>query len=198
MHRSITLFLSAATVFLSAATLFLFAATLAFTQTAAKPLAFEVASIKPSDPGAHGSSILTNRAGDLDTENIPLRALIAAAYGVRDFQLTGGPGWVGTERFDIKAKTARMEDAAESPDPRELSDQQRAVRDAQWKEKVLSLLADRFRLVVHKEMKEQQVYWLVIAKGGPKMKLVETQETVRELAEDEAAARASRRRWVCW
>lgn len=135
---------------------------------------FEVASIKPSSPDAHGSSIMTDKVGGLNAENMPLRALITMAYGIRDFQLSGGPGWIGTDRFDIIAKPERVESAAAPPDVQSMTDDQRKVRDDQWKERVRDLLAQRFGLVVHKEVKEEQIYLLTVAKGGPKLTVVTT------------------------
>ena len=146
---------------------------LALAQAPAKPLQFEVASIKPSSPDAHGSSMLTDRVGGLNVENMPLRALITNAYGIRDFQLSGGPGWIATERYDIIAKPEKAESAA-PPELNKMTEDQRKSRNEEWSERVRSLLADRFGLVVHKETKEQPVYVLTVAKGGPKLTVVTT------------------------
>ncbi|HVV43718.1 MAG TPA: TIGR03435 family protein [Bryobacteraceae bacterium] len=143
-------------------------------QPAAKPLKFEVASIKPSDPNAKGSSVMTDKVGGLRGENMPIRGLITMAYGIRDFQLSGAPGWLSTERYDIMAKPEAVESGSPAPDPSQLTDEQRGLRDERWRERVRNLLADRFGLVVHKETKEAQIYHLVIAKGGPKLKEVST------------------------
>ena len=143
-------------------------------QPAAKSLKFEVASIKPSDPNAKGSSIMTDKVGGLRGENMPIRALVTMAYGIRDFQLSGAPGWLGTERYDIAAKPEAIASASPPPDPHDLTDDQRKVRDEQWKGRLQNLLADRFGLVIHKEIKEEQIYHLVIAKGGPKLTEVTT------------------------
>jgi uncharacterized protein (TIGR03435 family) len=133
---------------------------------------FEVAAIKPSSPDAHGSSIMTDKVGGLNAANIPLRAIITMAYGIRDFQLSGGPGWVGTERYDIIAKPEKTASAAEPPDLGSMTDDQRRVRDDQWKSRVRALLADRFGLIVHTETKEEQIYVLTVAKGGPRLTVV--------------------------
>jgi uncharacterized protein (TIGR03435 family) len=74
------------------------------------------------------------------------------AYGIRDFQIVGGPAWLGTERYDI---TAKPEDAA---------------NQEQVKLMVQALLADRFKLEFHRETKELPTYALVVGKGGPKLK----------------------------
>jgi uncharacterized protein (TIGR03435 family) len=138
----------------------------------AQPFKFEVAAIKPSSPDAHGSSILTDKVGGLNVSNVPLRAIITMAYGIRDFQLSGGPGWVGTEHYDIIAKPEKVENPTEPPDLASMTDDQHKVRDDQWKSRVRALLAERFGLVVHTETKEEQIYVLSVAKGGPKLTVV--------------------------
>lgn len=97
--------------------------------------------------------------GTLTVVNQPLRRLITYAYDVRDSQLTGGPGWVDTDLYDIAAK--------DSPDD------EAASRDPGGREKIRSLLSDRFGLVVHRETKMQNVYRMVVAKDGVKMSPVE-------------------------
>jgi uncharacterized protein (TIGR03435 family) len=77
-------------------------------------LTFEVASIKPANPDQKGFSIQFMPGGGLKMTGVPLRAMITFAYDVRDFQVSGGPGWVGTERFDVIARTERA--ASEGPD----------------------------------------------------------------------------------
>ena len=64
---------------------------------------FEVASIRPASPDATGTRFQA-RPGVFIVTNATLRQLISDAYDVRDFQLTGGESWVGTQRFDITAK----------------------------------------------------------------------------------------------
>jgi bla regulator protein blaR1 len=134
----------------------------------AQPAKFEAASIKPASPEAHGSSIMTDKAGGLTFQNGSVRALVTMAYGIRDFQLSGGPGWIGNDRYDIVAKPEKSQSAA-TPADGPMSDDERKVREDAWKERVRNLLAERFGLVVHPETKEQQVYALTVAKGGPKM-----------------------------
>lgn len=80
--------------------------------------------------------------------------LIATAYRVQEFQISGGPGWIDSDRFDV-------EDKAE--DRKANYDQLRLM--------LQSLLEDRFRLKLHRETKEAPVYALVVAKGGSKIKL---------------------------
>ncbi len=149
-----------------------FIAGAALGQTPQKPLEFEVVSIKPTEPGAQGSSFMTDRSAGLKVQNMPVRALIGFAYDVKDFQLSGGPGWINTDRYDVVAKAGHSEAPEETPDPRAMTDDQLKLRDTQIREEVRSLLADRFGLVIHKEMKDAQVYALVVGKNGPKLKAV--------------------------
>jgi uncharacterized protein (TIGR03435 family) len=147
---------------LAASLLLLLPSTLA-AQT--KPaLAFEVATIKPSDPDKTSASLMMSQ-GRLEVRNQSLGALIKFAYGLSmgtDEQLSGGPKWLSTAKFDIDAKEDEETAAALKAMPREEST--RAVRQM-----VVALLADRFGLVVHKESKVLPVYALVPAKGGAKM-----------------------------
>lgn len=110
---------------------------------------FEVASIKPNKTNERMYYGMRNAS--LTVRNMTVMGLIQIAYGKRDFQIRGGPGWIGTECFDIEAK-------AERP--------QRATHDM-----LKSLLAGRFHLTLHRETKETSVYSLVVARGGLKMKL---------------------------
>jgi uncharacterized protein (TIGR03435 family) len=132
-------------------------------------LTFEVASIKPASTDAKGSSIQFMPGGGLSMTNIPLRAMITFAYDVRDFQISGGPGWVGTERFDVRAKAERT--ASDGPvDLAKMTDDQRKTVREQIAERLRALLADRFQLAVHKETKDQPIYALIVSKNGAKLK----------------------------
>jgi uncharacterized protein (TIGR03435 family) len=120
----------------------------------AKP-SFEVATIKPSSPEARGSSILVGRGGTnlFTTTNSSLAELITFAYEIHPRQLTGGPSWLESERYDITAKP----DTAGRPSLKQLKDM------------VQKLLAERFALTLHKEKKELSVYAITVLKTGPKL-----------------------------
>jgi bla regulator protein BlaR1 len=130
---------------------------------------FEVASVKPANPAADERSLRTDNVGGLNATNVPIRALITMAYGIRDSQLTGGPAWVGTACYDVMAKPGKMEGAPESVGPGSITDEQPKVRDDLLKERVRNLLTERFGLQVRKEMREEQVYTLTVTKSGPKV-----------------------------
>jgi uncharacterized protein (TIGR03435 family) len=118
--------------------------------TAARP-EFEAASIKPNTSGARGIMIRPV-GGRFTATNITLRMLILYAYKVRNFELSGGPGWIDSDRYDI---TAKAEDGRSAEDQLQLMTQR--------------LLEDRFELVVHRETKEMPVYVLLSGKNGPKL-----------------------------
>jgi bla regulator protein BlaR1 len=139
-------------VFLGTALLNL-AAVGALAQPSAKPLTFEVASVKRSSPDARGATIDFLPGGELRVVGATLKTLITTAYDVRGFQVTGGPGWMDSARFDIDARSETLDSV---------------TLGAQARERLRNLLASRFQLATRRETKEQQVYTLVVAKGGSK------------------------------
>lgn len=139
-------------------------------QAAAPPPTFEVATIKPAAPDARGSFIRFMPGGSMQITNMPLRMVLSFAYDVRDFQVSGGPGWVGSERYDINAKSEPSTGAQTAPDdPRKMTDEQRKTNGEQIRQRLQALLAERFQLAIHRETKEAPIYALVVAKNGPKL-----------------------------
>ena len=124
--------------------------------TAAKLPAYDVAAIKPDKSGM-GPRILFS-ADRLTATRVTLKFLIKMAYGVEDDQILGASNWLNSETYDIEAKV----DSSEVSEVSKLSDNQRMVMFQR-------LLADRFKLALHRETKELPVYALVIAKNGPKL-----------------------------
>jgi uncharacterized protein (TIGR03435 family) len=120
------------------------------TQPATHPQ-FEVASVKPNTGAGRGIQIGSPSPGRFHAENVWLRLLIQTAWNVQDFQVSGGPGWAGSDRYDIDATTG-----GKTP-----FEQTRLMLQA--------LLEERFQLVLHRESKEFPVYELTAAKGGLKI-----------------------------
>jgi uncharacterized protein (TIGR03435 family) len=120
----------------------------------AKPT-FEVATIKPSRPDQPGQSILVGRGGGntFTTTNTTLADLIIFAYGIHARQLTGGPSWVETDKYDLTAKP----------------DQAGVPNVTQLKTMVQKLLTERFALTFHNDKKELPAYAISVVKTGPKM-----------------------------
>lgn len=88
--------------------------------------------------------------------------LIAAAYKVGGSEILGGPDWVRSENYDIEAKL-------NTPVIEELSKLGSDQRMLEWKRILQALLADRFRLALHRETREPPAYVLAIAKDGLKL-----------------------------
>jgi bla regulator protein BlaR1 len=117
------------------------------------PAEFEVASIKPSAPGGRGVRIQMMPGGRFDASGVTAKLLIQQAYGVKDFQISGGPGWINSERYDLTAKADRD-----------------IGRGEQIRPLIQKLLADRFQLTIHRDTKELPIYALVVGKNGPRLK----------------------------
>jgi uncharacterized protein (TIGR03435 family) len=96
------------------------------------------------------------------TAGATLRGLIREAYGAEDGQISGAPDWINSERYDIEAKA----DKSVANELLKLSFDQRVL---EYRGMLQGLLADRFKLSLHRETKELRVYALVIAKSGPKI-----------------------------
>ena len=144
-----------------------------FTQTRTKP-AFEVASVKPSALDMAKLAAQMRATGQMPKIGahvdqaraeyifMPLKQLIATAYSVKPFQITG-PDWLNdiNQRFDIVAKMPEGATVAQAP------------------EMLQALLAERFKLTLHRETKEHPVMALVAGKGGAKL-----QEVAPDSAQD--------------
>lgn len=113
---------------------------------------FEVASIKPSNSEDRRPRGNFPNPGQFSQANITVRKLIQMAYSIKDFQISGGPGWIGSDFYDINAK----------PSAPATQEQLAAM--------IQSMLAERFQLVIRRETKEMPVYALVVSKGGRKLK----------------------------
>ena len=90
--------------------------------------------------------------------NGTLKSLIMDAYNVKWDSIVGGPDWIGTNGYDIDAKVTP---AADAPPPK--------LTNAQRRQMIQSLLADRFKLIIHNETKDAPIYELDLAKGGSKL-----------------------------
>jgi uncharacterized protein (TIGR03435 family) len=136
-------------------------AALSVAQTAESP-AFEVASIKQHLPSDRLPTARAIRGDRVIARNYTLRGLVRLAYSARkepllEQLLAGGPAWAATERFDIEAK------ASDGPPTME-----------QLHVMLQTLLADRFQLSFHRELREMAVYDLIVSKPE-KLKLSEDQ-----------------------
>jgi uncharacterized protein (TIGR03435 family) len=112
---------------------------------------FDVASVKPSAP-ADDRALVQALPGRLLMQNFSARSLILFAYGVADYQISGGPSWIISERYDIQAKGALNATVQQMEGPM-----------------LQALVEDRFKLALHRETKQLPVYELTIANGNAKL-----------------------------
>jgi len=154
---------------------------LAQAQAPDKALTFDAAAIKPFVPPNPGRGMIMGRGGRggpgssdpgrIHYAVITLKGLLAIAYDVKDYQISG-PAILDSDRFDIQATM-----------PPETTKEQFHIM-------LQNLLAERFKVTVHRETKELPMYSLVVNKNGPKMKeAVETpaEEPKAEERKEDAA-----------
>jgi len=109
---------------------------------------FEVASIKPSNDPPGSASFVNTETGRVHAQNVTLKRCIRSAYGVPESQIAGGPKWADEDRYVIDAKAPI------------------AAGDSELSVMMQSLLADRFKLTIHRETRMLPGYALVVSKTG--------------------------------
>ena len=117
---------------------------------------FEVASIKPGNP--HGLIRFSISGRRFTWENTTLKDVIQWAYHVAAWQLSGGPGWLESERYDIQG--IKPEGSGENVSP---------SQDEQLMSMVQVLLEERCRLRINHQTKRGSVFELTVSKTGPKL-----------------------------
>ena len=128
----------------------------ALAQTVPGP-AFEVASVKPSGPGQRGiNNMFTYPGGRITCGGCTLQYLIMEAFDLEPYQITGGPGWLGEDRFEVDAKPpAASASSKANPKLRKLPP------NPEQRQMLQAMLADRFQLKWRRNAKEGSVYFLV-------------------------------------
>jgi uncharacterized protein (TIGR03435 family) len=117
--------------------------------------AFEVASIRRNQTGSLNANAARVAGDRYRAENVSLISLLRVAYAVQEFQIADYPAWANVDRFDIDAKM----DAGANP------------RD--WPLMLQRLLADRFKLALHRESRQGPIYTLVVGGNGPRLSAAE-------------------------
>ena len=151
------------------------------TVPAAQQPAFDVASIRPN-PDATGNGEINPRPnGRFLATAATVRALILRAYGLHETQLTGGPAWIGADRFDIDARAATA--------PRDGPDALLPM--------LRTLLSERFRLRAHTEMRELPAFVLTHARRdqrlGPQVRPTQADCTENRTVPTDTEIRAAAR-----
>ncbi len=134
----------------------------------ANPSAFEVASVRPHGPTVFRALRDETGPGRFVRGNVKVKDLVGWAYDFQFYQVAGGPDWFNSQelrsnRYDVEAKIDQTATGGK-------------VDLQQIKLMVQSLLADRFQLRVHREMRELPVYALVVALNGPKLRTAKDAE----------------------
>jgi len=117
------------------------------------PAAFEVASVKITSAG--NFAISPYGQGRFSIRSASLTLLVSLAYNVSNALVSGGPGWRDSEYYDV---TAKAEDGI-------------LLTYDELRPRLQELLAQRFKLAIHREMKQLPGYALVVARGGTKLKI---------------------------
>jgi uncharacterized protein (TIGR03435 family) len=129
---------------------------------APKTLAFEIASVKPSQRqiGADYNNQFTVSPSGITARNATLRRVVSEAYRLQVHQVLG-PSWLDQNEYDIEARTG---------DPVDREKLDRMLR---------TLLAERFNLKQHGETREMRAYELLTDKAGPKIQPMRSGETAK-------------------
>jgi uncharacterized protein (TIGR03435 family) len=124
---------------------------------------FDVASIKPASPGGRGGIIRQPPGAEsYEVVGAPLDLIMTVAYSVTSRQISGGPGWVSTDRWNIEAKAERSGTSDE-------------LHDA-----LARILEDRFKLRVRRETRELPCYILTVDKNGSKMPVHDSADLIHD------------------
>lgn len=115
---------------------------------------FEVASVRPNHLDDRMVTIDVGPGGRFAARGYTLVLLIQRAWGVMDWNVTGGPGWIRTDRFNVVAKAKVQGD----------------LREDELQPMLQHLLADRFQLRLHKSEQRMAGYAMVVSRGGPRVK----------------------------
>ena len=119
---------------------------------------FEVVSVKVNRSGADRQSMQLLPGGRVEVANTPLRRLILTAYELLPQQLSGGPGWIDSDRFDIAARSSENLGPSVPGGP-----------PGRAQLMLQRLLAERFGLAVHTEARELPVYELTPARADGRL-----------------------------
>ncbi len=115
--------------------------------------AFEVVTIKPQDPDHPKGKSFQVRGDQITLTGVTLHDLLTFGYGIHPRQVSGGPTWLDTDKFEILGKP----DTEGQPNTKQLGIM------------LQKLLADRFQLTIHHDKKELTVFAITVGKTGPKL-----------------------------
>jgi len=129
---------------------------------------FEVASVKPGAT-RELNGIYTHPGGRVTLRGCTLRYMIMEAFDVQPFQISGGPGWITDDRFDIDAKPPTSSKSSRSNPPYD-----KAPPNEEQRQMLQTLLVERFHLAYHRDVREGPIYLLV--KTNKPLKMTDAKE----------------------
>jgi uncharacterized protein (TIGR03435 family) len=115
---------------------------------------FDVASIRPHAPDDTRFGVKMPSHGRFSATGAAAKLILMLAYDIQETQITGGPSWFATQKWDIEAKS---DDGVEHS-------------DEETRRMLQNMLEQRFALRIHRAKEQRPVYVLTVAKGGPKFK----------------------------
>ncbi|HEU5341203.1 TIGR03435 family protein [Edaphobacter sp.] len=159
--------------------------TRAYGQSKPDRLTFDVAAIRRSDPNMRNGYIKAMPGGNgYLAQNVPVKLMISLMYKVPMRRIKGAPDWLATDGYDVEAKADH---------PYSIDDLQVMFQN---------LLADRFNLKFHKEIKEGPVYALMVDQSGLKMKVDESKQDfsipMNDNADGVTVGKRVNMRYFCW
>ena len=122
-----------------------------FGQSVATTPTFEVASVKRNPASVGPGASMHESAGGIDYKQVQLRDIICHAYGLQPSQISGGPDWINSEAYDIMATVTPPH-----------------AKYALLRAMLQTLLAERFKLVIHREQKDLSVLVSRVEAGSAK------------------------------
>ena len=135
--------------------------------------AYDVVSVKPVHPDRIISTAVSHHPDGIDGESVTVEMVLRSSYGytfgtgignfVNEDVITGLPGWAKNDYFSLQAKMSPEQLAVFAKLDQ---GQQRACQDNMER----AMVADRFKLKIHRQPRQVPAYELVVAKGGPRLK----------------------------
>lgn len=135
---------------------------------------FEVVDIRPNKTTEQDGYHRILPGGQIAVRNVTMREIITFAFNAfRDGQISGGPSWLNSDRFDISGKAT----------PGTPDDTLRLM--------LRNFLAKEVKLVVHQVQRPVNGYALVVGKGGPKLQKAvgSAPAGCKQVLEEDAAAK---------
>jgi uncharacterized protein (TIGR03435 family) len=162
------------------------------TRIPAAPTEFEVATIKPSEPGAQFGGGF-QPGGRIDARGITLKMMITLGWDIDAEMISGGPKWLDSDRFDLVAKAPGGAGAAAA------NNNGPPIDIATLRTMLRNLVIERFQLATHLETQPVSVYTIAAPKAAD-LKLRKSDGSARSACtrgQAPASNPALTQNWIC-